>query len=102
MRPQELTRSTAHERGEPEAGPQYLLVRPDCVLADAPAFQTTNPTWSPGDEFIGADGTQRYRILDIVASDRPHSYSGLFILELVEGTMAGPGLLRPVADHPQR
>lgn len=99
MQPQEQARSTTQEFGaETESGLRYLLIRPDCVLADAPAFQTTNPTWNPGDEFIGADGVQRYRILDMVSSSPPHS--GVFILELVEGSMAPPELLRPVADQP--
>jgi hypothetical protein len=100
MRPQGQARSTDREFDEGmEPGFRYLLVRPDCVLADAPAFQTTNSTWKPGDEFIGAEGVQRYRILDMIRIGPTRPYNGLFLLELVEGGMAAPELLRPVGDQ---
>jgi hypothetical protein len=52
------------------------------VQADPAAFQTTSSRWKAGDEFVGGDGVQRYRILDIVLSQMPpHSFNGVFLVE---------------------
>jgi hypothetical protein len=66
-----------------EFGFRYLLVHVDGSHADPAAFVTTVLRWRAGDEFVGGDGMQRYRILDIVFRDPPHSYNGVFLVEPV-------------------
>ena len=62
---------------------RYLLVRLDGAHADPPAFVTATPAWRAGDEIVGGDGLQRYRILDLVLTDPPYSYNGVFLVEPV-------------------
>ena len=96
MRPEEQADRAKRESGEGrEPAFRFLLIRRDRVLADPAAFETTNATWKAGDEFLDADGVQRYRILDMVLGGPPHTYNGVLLVELVDGRSGRAGTAPP-------